>query len=68
VTIAEELLVREVLDGADVIDILNGRPLRAAVNPPKPTPTTPNNDGGTVIAPHPNPLPGLLGGESPQPA
>jgi cell division protease FtsH len=63
--IAEALLEREVLDGAEVIDLINGRPLKTA-NAPKPT-TTPN-DGGTVIAPHPNPIPGLMGGESPQPA
>ncbi len=68
VKIAEALLEREVLDGAEVIDLINGRPLKAVVNPPRPTPTTPGNDGGTVIAPHPNQVPGLLGGESPQPA
>jgi cell division protease FtsH len=67
VKIAEALLEREVLDGAEVLDLINGRPLKAQVNPPKTTPTAPP-DGGAVIAPHPNTVPGLLGGESPQPA
>jgi cell division protease FtsH len=67
VAIAEALLEREVLDGSEVIDLINGKPLRA-VNAPKPQATTHDNTGGTVIAPHPNPVPGLMGGESPQPA
>jgi cell division protease FtsH len=66
VRIAEALLEREGLDGAEVLDLINGRPLKALVNT-KPS-STPDNTGGTVIAPHPSPLPGLMGGESPQPA
>jgi cell division protease FtsH len=67
VRIAEALLEREVLDGSEVVDLINGKPLRQVTNPPKPTVSTPP-DGGTVIAPHPSSVPGLLGGESPQPA
>jgi cell division protease FtsH len=67
VRIAEALLEREVLDGSEVIDLIDGRPLKTLVTT-KTTPTTPNNDGGTVIAPHPTSIPGLMGGESPQPA
>ncbi len=67
VRIAEALLEREVLDGAEVLDLINGKPLRKIATGPKPT-TPP--DGGAVIAPHPSgpSLPGLVGGESPQPA
>jgi len=67
VRIAEALLEREVLDGAEVLDLINGKPLRKIAAGPKPT-TPP--DGGAVIAPHPSgpSLPGLVGGESPQPA
>ncbi len=67
VRIAEALLEREVLDGAEVLDLINGKPLPKQVAGPK-TSTPP--EGGTVIAPHPsgNPIPGLVGGESPQPA
>jgi cell division protease FtsH len=67
VKIAEALLEREVLDGSEVLDLINGKTLKAQANPQRPTQTTPP-DGGTVIAPHPNTVPGLLGGESPQPA
>jgi hypothetical protein len=49
-----------------VTDLINGKPLKA-FTASKPTTQNPN-DGGTVIAPHPNPIPGLMGGESPQPA
>jgi cell division protease FtsH len=67
VRIAEALLEREVLDGAEVIDLINGKPL--AKLPPSGKTTTPPSDGGTVIAPHPTTnIPGLIGGESPQPA
>jgi cell division protease FtsH len=66
VKIAEALLEREVLDGGEVTDLINGKPLKA-FTASKPTTQNPN-DGGTVIAPHPNPIPGLMGGESPQPA
>ncbi|HEX6547095.1 MAG TPA: ATP-dependent zinc metalloprotease FtsH [Bryobacteraceae bacterium] len=67
VRVAEALLEREVLDGQEVIDLINGKALPKFESKP---PT-----GGTtqpVIAPTPapaaNPVPGLLGGESPQPA
>jgi cell division protease FtsH len=65
VRIAEALLEREVLDGAEVIDLINGKQLPKFDSPKPPS-------GGTtqpVIAPSPNPtVPGLLGGESPLPA
>lgn len=68
VRVAEALLEREVLDGAEVIDLINGKQLPKFESQKPPT-------GGTtqpVIAPTPtpssNPVPGLLGGESPQPA
>jgi cell division protease FtsH len=66
VRVAEALLEREVLDGAEVQDLINGKQL------PKFEPTKPPSGGATqpVIAPTPssNPVPGLLGGESPMPA
>jgi cell division protease FtsH len=66
VRVAEALLEREVLDGAEVLDLINGKALPKFESPKRPS-------GGTtqpVIAPSPapNPVPGLLGGESPQPA
>jgi cell division protease FtsH len=66
VRVAEALLEREVLDGQEVIDLINGKALPKFEAPKPPS-------GGTtqpVIAPTPtpNPVPGLLGGESPQPA
>ena len=64
--IAEALLEREVLDGAEVLDLIAGKQLPKPGSTSKPTPTTP--DGGITIAPHPGPVPGLMGGESPQPA
>ena len=68
VRIADALLEREVLDGSEVLDLINGKPLQKLANNPKTTtPATPP-DGGTVIAPHPSSVPGLMGGESPQPA
>jgi cell division protease FtsH len=66
VKIAEALLEREVLDGAEVLDLIAGKQLPKPPSSPKPTPTTP--DGGITIAPHPSGVPGLMGGESPQPA
>jgi cell division protease FtsH len=67
VRIAEALLEREVLDGSEVLDLINGKSL-PKVAASKPTTTVPPSDG-TVIAPHPTPaIPGLMGGESPQPA
>jgi cell division protease FtsH len=66
IRVAEALLEREVLDGSEVLDLINGKEL-SKVHTPKPP------SSGTaqpVIAPQPNPspVPGLLGGESPQPA
>jgi cell division protease FtsH len=67
VRIAEALLEREVLEGSEVIDLINGKPLKVAANTK--TPNDPGNPQGIVIAPHPgNSMPGLVGGESPQPA
>jgi cell division protease FtsH len=68
VRIAEALLEREVLDGSEVLDLINGKPLQKLAGSPKTTTTATPPDGGTVIAPHPGNLPGLVGGESPQPA
>ncbi|HEX4770300.1 MAG TPA: ATP-dependent zinc metalloprotease FtsH [Bryobacteraceae bacterium] len=65
VRIAEALLERDGLDGGEVLDLINGKQLKVIVSS---KPTSPDNSGGTVIAPHPSPLPGLMGGESPQPA
>jgi cell division protease FtsH len=67
VRVAEALLEREVLDGSEVIDLINGKQLPKFESPKPPT------GGATVqpvIAPQPspNPVSGLLGGESPQPA
>ena len=68
VRIAEALLEREVLDGAEVTDLINGKILPKLASTARPS-TPPSSDGGTVIAPHPGTsLPGLVGGESPQPA
>jgi cell division protease FtsH len=67
VRIAEALLEREVLDGAEVLDLINGKPLAKLA--PGPKTATPPDGGGTVIAPLPTTnIPGLIGGESPQPA
>ncbi len=66
--IADALLEREVLDGAEVLDLINGKTLPKLVTTSKP-PTAAPPDGGTIIAPHPaSPIPGMIGGESPQPA
>ena len=65
--IAEALLEREVLDGAEVKLLIDGETLPASSRPK----TMPPNDGEKqqVIRPEgPKPLPGLLGGERPQPA
>ncbi len=65
VRIAEALLEREVLDGAEVVALIEGKTLPSLAPPNKPT--TP--DGGSIApTPMPNTLPGLMGGESPQPA
>jgi cell division protease FtsH len=66
VRIAEALLEREVLDGAEVMALIDGRTL-PKMAPTNQRPNTP--DGGSVApTPMPNALPGLMGGESPQPA
>ena len=65
--IVEALLEREVLDGSQITDLINGKPLAKLPNTPK-TPSANPPEGGIVIGPHPNSVPGLLGGESPQPA
>jgi cell division protease FtsH len=64
VRIAEALLEREVLDAAEVTALIEGRTLPKLPPVSKPNPP----DGGIVIAPHPSSIPGLMGGESPQPA
>ncbi len=67
VRIAEALLEREVLDGAEVIQLIEGKPLAAVATKP---PTSTGDDGkGLVIRPEGKPAapPGLLGG-NPQPA
>ncbi len=67
VRIAEALLEREVLDGAEVVALIEGRTLPSLPTPTNQKPTSP--DGGSVApTPMPNALPGLMGGESPQPA
>jgi len=66
VRIAEALLEREVLDGAEVTALIEGKtlPQLATTNQKSNSP-----DGGSVApTPMPNALPGLMGGESPQPA
>jgi len=68
VRIAEALLEREVLDGAEVNALIEGKVLPSmptTSSNQKPT----NTDGGMIApTPMPNTLPGLMGGESPQPA
>jgi cell division protease FtsH len=66
IRIAETLLEREVLDGAEVRQLIDGRdPLPPAAvsstKPPSPEGDRPPQKGGTRV-------PGLLGGESPAPA
>ena len=67
VRIAEALLEREVLEGAEVMALINGKTLPKFAPIAKP----PSSDGGLtqpVITPQPSSMPGLVGGESPQPA
>ena len=67
VRIAEALLEREVLDGAEVMALIDGRTLPKLAPSNQQRPSGP--DGGVVSpTPMPNALPGLMGGESPQPA
>ena len=66
VQIAETLLIREILDGAEVMKIVRGQPLD-----PMPTPDTKDSGGDTqqVLRPEgQRRLPGLTEGERPQPA
>jgi cell division protease FtsH len=66
--IAEALLVREVLDGAEVRMLIEGETLPAVTTGPKSS-TPEGGDKQQVIRPEGGkPLPGLLGGERPQPA
>jgi cell division protease FtsH len=66
VRIAEALLEREVLDGSEVLALIDGKVL-PKLAPANQRPNSP--EGGSVVpSPIANPLPGLMGGESPQPA
>jgi len=66
VRIAEALLEREVLDGAEVLALIDGKTL-PKLAPSNQKPSSP--EGGAIApTPKPNALPGLMGGESPQPA
>ena len=68
VRIAEALLEREVLDGSEVKMLIDGESL-PAVAPSKPTPPDGGERPQQVLKPESGkPLPGLLGGERPQPA
>jgi len=68
VRIAEALLEREVLDGSEVKMLIDGESL-PAVTPSKPTPPDGGEKPQQVLKPESGkPLPGLLGGERPQPA
>jgi cell division protease FtsH len=66
VQIAETLLIREILDGSEVMKIVRGQPLD-----PMPTPDSKDSGGDTqqVLRPEgQRRLPGLTEGERPQPA
>ena len=68
VRIAEALLEREVLDGAEVKMLIDGESL-PAVTTTKPAPPDGGEKPQQVLKPESGkPLPGLLGGERPQPA
>jgi cell division protease FtsH len=68
VRIAEALLEREVLDGAEVKMLIDGESL-APIPPTKPAPPDGGEKAQPVLRPESGkPLPGLLGGERPQPA
>ncbi len=68
VRIAEALLEREVLDGAEVKMLIDGETL-PAVTTTKPAPPDGGEKPQQVLKPEGGkPLPGLLGGERPQPA
>jgi cell division protease FtsH len=61
VKIAEALLVREILDGNEVMQIVNGQTLAPKVNPNDDTQQVIRPDGGRRV-------PGLSEGERPAPA
>jgi cell division protease FtsH len=67
VRVAEALLEREVLEGAEVLQLIEGKSLPAVASKPPATP--PEGEKGVVIRPETKPItpPGLLGG-NPQPA
>ena len=67
VRIAEALLEREVLDGSEVKMLIDGESL-PAVTSGKPTPPEGGEKPQQVLKPEGGKLPGLLGGERPQPA
>jgi cell division protease FtsH len=69
VRIAEALLEREVLDGSEVKMLIDGESL-APITPTKPMPPDGGEKPQQVLRPESGkpPLPGLLGGERPQPA
>ncbi len=67
VRIAEALLEREVLDGADVKRLIDGEALPAFTKP-APPPTAGDGTQQVIRPEGGNRVPGLLGGERPQPA
>ena len=67
VRVAEALLEREVLDGSEVLDLINGKEL-AKLPPTKPPANGSPQPVATPQPANPSAVPGLLGGESPQPA
>jgi cell division protease FtsH len=68
VRIAEALLEREVLDGAEIKMLIDGESL-PAMTTTKPTPPDGGERPQQVLKPETKPpIPGLLGGERPQPA
>ena len=68
VRIAESLLEREVLDGAEVRKLIEGEILPPMVQANKPPNRGSESDKPAVRPEGGHPLPGLLGGERPQPA
>ena len=68
VRIAEALLEREVLDGAEVRKLIEGEILPPMVQANKPPNRGSESDKPAVRPEGGHPLPGLLGGERPQPA
>jgi len=68
VRIAEALLDREVLDGSEVMLLIDGQPLPKAASTTKPPSGDEPTGHGVTRPENGKPKPGLLGGESPQPA